>query len=98
MVDSKLAPPQVMVSLLARPRVDARLDEAFDAPLMLVCAPAGYGKTVAVASWVRSRGLALRPDHVDALVEQTEGWAAALRLAALACQRRRQMLDLTPPG
>jgi ATP/maltotriose-dependent transcriptional regulator MalT len=54
-----------MVSLLARPRVDARLDEAFDAPLMLVCAPAGYGKTVAVASWVRSRGLAAAWTSLD---------------------------------
>jgi LuxR family maltose regulon positive regulatory protein len=36
-----------------RPRLTARLDEGLARGLVLVCAPAGYGKTVLLADWVR---------------------------------------------
>jgi LuxR family transcriptional regulator, maltose regulon positive regulatory protein len=39
-----------------RPRLTARLDEGLARGLVLVCAPAGYGKTVLLADWAqRSR-------------------------------------------
>ena len=39
-----------------RPRLAERLDEGLACGLMLVCAPAGYGKTVMLADWAhRSR-------------------------------------------
>jgi LuxR family maltose regulon positive regulatory protein len=40
---------------VARPRLDARIDAALRAPLVWVAAPAGYGKTTAVAGWARRR-------------------------------------------
>ena len=39
-----------------RPRLTARLDEGLARGLILVCAPAGYGKTVLLANWVRRSG------------------------------------------
>ncbi len=54
-IASKLAVPRVQVPIVGRPRVDARLDEAAQGAVGLVCAPAGYGKTVAVSSWLKAR-------------------------------------------
>jgi LuxR family maltose regulon positive regulatory protein len=39
--------------LVPRPRLAQRLDEGRGRGLVLVCAPAGYGKTVLLAEWVR---------------------------------------------
>ncbi len=39
-----------------RPRLLARLDEGLARGLVLVCAPAGYGKTVLLADWTRCVG------------------------------------------
>ena len=39
-----------------RPRLTARLDEGLARGLVLVCAPAGYGKTVLLADWTRRGG------------------------------------------
>ena len=49
---TKLRPPAPGGRLLDRPRLRARLDEATAAPLTLVVAPAGSGKTSLVAGWV----------------------------------------------
>ena len=38
---------------MPRPRLAQRLDEGGGPGLVLVCAPAGYGKTVVLAEWVR---------------------------------------------
>ncbi|HET8631600.1 MAG TPA: LuxR C-terminal-related transcriptional regulator [Thermomicrobiales bacterium] len=50
---TKLAIPARGRSLVARPRLLARLDEGLAAPLTLVAAPPGFGKTTVVAAWVR---------------------------------------------
>ena len=39
--------------LVPRPRLTARLDEGLARGLVLVCAAAGYGKTVLLADWTR---------------------------------------------
>jgi LuxR family maltose regulon positive regulatory protein len=44
-----------MTATIARPRIMARLDVAADCPVILVEAPAGYGKSVAVRQWVATR-------------------------------------------
>ena len=41
---------------LPRPRLTDRLDAAADGALVLVAAPAGYGKTTLLADWARQRG------------------------------------------
>lgn len=42
---------------VARPRLMAAMDEPIERSVTLVCAPAGYGKTTLVASWLRRRRL-----------------------------------------
>src|SRR5499426_2527290 len=53
---TKLHLPRPRPGFVRRPRLAARLDEGLDRGLVLVCAPAGYGKTVALADWARRSG------------------------------------------
>ena len=48
--DARLRPPRISAGLIARPRLLARLDEAWDA--LVVHAPAGSGKTTLASSWL----------------------------------------------
>ena len=48
---TKLHMPGPRPDLVPRPRLTARLDEGLAHGLVLVCAPAGYGKTVLLADW-----------------------------------------------
>ena len=50
---TKLHMPRPRPDLVPRPRLAERLDESLTRGLMLVCAPAGYGKTVLLAGWAR---------------------------------------------
>ena len=50
---TKLHVPGPRPDLVPRPRLAERLDEGLARGLMLVCAPAGYGKTVLLADWAR---------------------------------------------
>ena len=46
---TKLNVPRLRPDLVPRPRLAERLDEGLGEGLVLVCAPAGYGKTVLLA-------------------------------------------------
>ena len=50
---TKLHMPASRPGQVRRPRLTARLDEGAARGLVLVCAPAGYGKTVLLADWAR---------------------------------------------
>ena len=50
---TKLNVPGLRPDLVPRPRLARRLDEGRGRGLVLACAPAGYGKTVLLAEWVR---------------------------------------------
>ena len=50
---TKLNVPGLRPGLVPRPRLAQRLDEGRGRGLVLVCAPAGYGKTVLLAEWIR---------------------------------------------
>jgi LuxR family transcriptional regulator, maltose regulon positive regulatory protein len=50
---TKLHVPWPTPGLVPRPRLTDTLDEGLGRGLLLVCAPAGYGKTVLLADWVR---------------------------------------------
>jgi hypothetical protein len=50
---TKLTVPGSRADLVPRPRLAQRLDEGRERGLVLACAPAGYGKTVLLAEWVR---------------------------------------------
>ena len=51
---TKLNVPGPRPGLVPRPHLAQRLDEGLAQGLVLVCAPAGYGKTVLLADWARS--------------------------------------------
>ena len=51
---TKLHVPGPRPGLVPRPRLGQRLDEALAQGLLLVCAPAGSGKTALLADWARS--------------------------------------------
>jgi LuxR family maltose regulon positive regulatory protein len=46
--------PRVVLGVVERPRLFAVLDRGVTGPVTLVCAPAGSGKTMLLASWLRS--------------------------------------------
>jgi LuxR family transcriptional regulator, maltose regulon positive regulatory protein len=52
---TKLHVPRSQPWLVTRQRLAARLDEGVDRGLVLVAAPAGYGKSVLLAQWARGR-------------------------------------------
>jgi len=52
---TKLHMPAPRPGQVPRPRLTARLDEGLARGLVLVCAPAGYGKTVLLADWAQRK-------------------------------------------
>jgi LuxR family maltose regulon positive regulatory protein len=54
LLETKLAIPRLRAEHLPRARLLARLDEGMACDLVLVCTPAGFGKTTLVADWARS--------------------------------------------
>ena len=50
-----LRPPMVRETWIDRPRLLQRLDETADSQVLLVVAPAGYGKTTLVTQWAAGR-------------------------------------------
>lgn len=54
---TKLFAPTPAKGVLGRERLMQSLDRGLDVPFVLVAAPAGFGKTTAVARWIASRGL-----------------------------------------
>jgi LuxR family transcriptional regulator, maltose regulon positive regulatory protein len=51
LLQTKLHRPMIPRGLIDRPRLFEQLNSAFDYPLTLICAAAGYGKTTLVCSW-----------------------------------------------
>lgn len=82
----RTAVPQRPALYLPRPRLNAHLDDTADGEVVLVSAPAGYGKTLLLADWVtrQERPVAWltldRDDNID-----RRFWAGVL--AALATAR-----------
>ncbi len=81
-------PSRVRHGIVKRPRVERALDRAWDAALTLVVAPAGYGKSVAVESWLADPGLcaawvSLRPGDDDPV----QLWSSVATAVELACER-----------
>lgn len=72
--------------LVARPRLISMLDDAMRLPATAIYAPAGYGKTVLLAEWVRRRGIAPAWVNLDERhADSAKFWndvCSALRTAA----------------
>ena len=89
---TKLTIPRSRRPLLPRPRLHARLDE--DYRLALVSAPAGYGKTAALAMWAaehRDRVAWLSCDPADAEPTRFMAGLLAALADAVAWRSRRRL-------
>ncbi len=53
---SKIEVPVLSGDHIVRPRLLQMMDESLHRKMTLICAPAGYGKTSLVASWVQEQG------------------------------------------
>ena len=57
LLQSKLNRPRVTADLVHRPRLKEALDHGLDCPLILVVAPAGFGKSMLVSEWLKNGDL-----------------------------------------
>jgi len=65
---TKLFPPRPRPDAVPRPRLLARLDAALTSPVTAIIAPAGFGKTTLLSSWLagrRAAWLSLDPGDND---------------------------------
>src|SRR5258705_13079833 len=89
---TKLHPPGPRPDFLPRPRLAERLDEALGRGLVLVCAPAGYGKTSLLASWARHSQQPVAWLSLDASDnDPARFWRHAVAACSTPCRRN-------PPG
>ena len=58
---TKLYVPRVRATLVPRPRLTRRLDEGMERRLVLISAPAGFGKSTLIAEWAQLRSRATPP-------------------------------------
>ncbi|HEX6150680.1 MAG TPA: helix-turn-helix transcriptional regulator, partial [Nocardioides sp.] len=56
LVETKLLPPRARGQTVPRPRLDELLRRGGDATLLLVSAPAGFGKTTLLGTWLATSG------------------------------------------
>src|SRR5450755_917174 len=49
---TKLAIPPIRSDLVARPRLTNQLQRSMQCPLTLIAAPAGFGKTTVLSTWL----------------------------------------------
>jgi len=57
LLSTKLFIPPLRPNCMNRPRLDERMNSGLDKTLILVSAPAGYGKTTLVSSWLQEAGI-----------------------------------------
>ena len=84
---TKLYLPPELARAVPRPRLLARLDEGLrpGCKLILNSAPAGFGKTTLVSTWIHSRGGAIPPAGEGGMT--ADGTSAPLRFAWLSLDR-----------
>ncbi len=104
LLTTKLHIPSPLVNAVARPRLMARLDEGLrlGQRLVLVAAPAGYGKTTLLADWIAGQHgqigwLTLDEDDNDPIRFWDYFVAALCRAAAIAPDAPDALQSLQPP-
>ena len=100
---TKLHLPRPRPGFVPRPRLAGRLDEGLARGLVLVCAPAGYGKTVALADWALRSGrpvawLSLDTGDNDPVRFWRHVVAAVGSARAGAAERALPLLGAPPPS
>lgn len=74
-VPTKLRVPEIETRLILRPHLMRLLDEGLRRKLTLVSAPAGYGKTTSVATWIRALGdRSSQPPHPEIQPPVSTAW------------------------
>ncbi len=99
LIVTKLNPPRTTGRLVARPRLYRWLDEGAELPVVLISAPAGFGKSTLVASWLRQgerpfAWLSLDEDDRDPRLFLRYVFAALAKVEPGACPESRALLDL----
>ena len=99
LLETKLYVPRSRRGLVLRPRLSERLDRGTASKLVLVSAPAGFGKTTLLAEWLAAGPAALGDERLVAWLSLDRGdndpasfWAyviAALRMVAPGSARVR---------
>jgi len=102
LLSTKLHRPDPPEGWIERGVPFARLEEGNQAPLTLVSAPAGYGKSVTVAAWLASREepsawLSLDADDSDAGDFLSYLLAAVRKLFPDACPETEKLLHVVAP-
>ena len=97
LIRTKLHRPSVPFDVVGRDRLLRLMDRAFEVPLTLVSAPAGYGKSVLVARWAgscehRVAWLSLDRDESDLRLFLQYLVAAVHTVAAGACRVTEDVL------
>ena len=94
----KIAVPRLAPRHVFRPRLTAALDRAETDKLVLVSAPAGYGKTLLLTEWVHAAGGCTAWVTLDADDDDRRFWSAVLAAleSCLAAPSPRIPLPATP--
>jgi LuxR family maltose regulon positive regulatory protein len=99
----KVTPPRVPQNFQIRPRLSAGAEEDFKRPVILVAAPAGFGKTALLAQW-RREFLAsgeivawLTAQDIDEPQRLAQGLVMAFRLGAGRPKFGHALLDAAGP-
>ncbi len=82
LIRTKLHPPLTRLELVSRPRLEVRIAEGLRGPLTLITAPAGFGKTTLVASFIANCGFPIAWLSLDKDDNQVERFLSYL-VAAL---------------
>ena len=106
LIRTKLYRPSVPLDVVGRDRLFQLMGRAFEVPLTLVSAPAGYGKSVLVAQWAEHcehpvAWLSLDEDESDLRLFLQYLVAAVHTVAEGACRATEELLqatELPPPS
>ncbi|MCL2841341.1 MAG: hypothetical protein FWE05_11275 [Defluviitaleaceae bacterium] len=84
-------------NMLERHRLIRFFDQCKDYPMIAVCAPAGYGKTVAVTQWLnketRAKAIFSIDEYDNNLAVFCEGFCAALTTCQYQNQRMYEIVS-----
>jgi LuxR family maltose regulon positive regulatory protein len=96
LLQTRLHPPRLQADTVARPRLDALFQRATQAKVLLVTAPAGYGKTYAALMWLKRQSspvawLSLTSGHDDLYSFVAYFVAALQQVAPGVCANTAQL-------
>jgi LuxR family maltose regulon positive regulatory protein len=98
LLQTRLQPPLLPADITARPRLNRLMQRGAEHKLLLVTAPAGYGKTTAVLGWVQQQPQPTAWLALDAATDDLNGFvvyvvAAVQRVAPDACTRTATLVE-----